>query len=151
MGRPPIGKKPLTRTEIQRRWRQKRRQQGRARPEPLVPSRPDRIEPSTPPASDQAPDPRLIEELTLQLEQARQELAVALAPRAAGPEDPGRCFYCLKRQDEVKVMLKAARRRFTVFICNECIDLLRQKSDEIMLGDRSFPGDEARPARRSAS
>jgi len=38
-----------------------------------------------------------------------------------------------------------------VFICNECIDLLRQKSDEIMLGDRSFPGDEARPARRSAS
>src|SRR6516165_1530743 len=82
MGRPPIGKKPLTRTEIQRRWRQKRRQQGRARPEPLVPSRPDRIEPSTPPASDQAPDPRLIEELTLQLEQARQELAVALAPRA---------------------------------------------------------------------
>jgi hypothetical protein len=34
-------------------------------------------------------------------------------------------------------MLKPARRQFTVFTCNECIDLLRQKSDEIILGDRS--------------
>jgi hypothetical protein len=120
MGRPPIGKKPLTRTEIQRRWLQKRGQQRRAGPEPLVPSRSDRVEPSTSPACDQAADRRRIEELTRQLDQARQELAVALDPRAVGPDDPGRCFYCLKRQGEVKVMLKAARRRFTVFTTNSC-------------------------------
>jgi hypothetical protein len=118
MGRPPIGKTPMTRTEIQQRWRQKRHQQGLqpSGPEPPVPS--SRIDPDIQPASDQAADQQRVEELTRQLDQARRELAVAhqsIAPRAAGPDDPGRCFYCLKRRDEVKVMLKAARPRFTVF------------------------------------
>jgi ClpX C4-type zinc finger len=134
MGRPPIGKKPMTRTEYQRRWRQKRHQQRLQRSGPKPPSKSDRIDPDIQLASDQA-DRQRIEGLTRQLDQARRELAAAhqgIGPRAAGPDDPGRCFYCLKRQDEVKVMLKAARPRFTVFTCNECVDEMRQESDEII-------------------
>jgi hypothetical protein len=89
------------------------------------------IDPDIQLASDQA-DRQRIEGLTRQLDQARRELAAAhqgIGPRAAGPDDPGRCFYCLKRQDEVKVMLKATRPRFTVFTCNECVDEMR---DEII-------------------
>ena len=74
----------------------------------------------------------LIEQLTRERDRARQELGLSVQPGAAGPDDPGRCFYCLKRRDEVKAMLKASRRRFTVFTCNECIDRLRQESDEIV-------------------
>jgi hypothetical protein len=125
MGRPPIGKKPMTRTEYQQRWRQKRDQQRLQRSVPKPPA-PSRIDPDIPPVSDQAADRPRIEELKRQLDQARRELVA----RAAGPDDPGRCFYCLKRRDEVKVMLKAARPRFTVFTCNECVDVMRQESDE---------------------
>ena len=137
MGRPPIGKKPMTRTEYQQRWREKRHQQRLQQigPEPQAPPRSDRIDPDIQPASDQAADRQRIEELTRQLIRARRELAAAhqaIDPRAAGPDDPGRCFYCLKRQDEVKVMLKAVRPRFTVFTCNECVDEMRQESDEII-------------------
>jgi hypothetical protein len=134
MGRPPIGKEPMTRTEYQQRWRQKRHQQRLQRSGPEPPSRSDRIDPDIELASDQA-DRQRIERLTRQLDQARRELAAAhkaIAPGAAGPDDPGRCFYCLKRQDEVEVMLKAARPRFTVFTCNECVDEMRQESDEII-------------------
>jgi hypothetical protein len=74
----------------------------------------------------------LIEQLTRERDRARQELGLSVQPGAAGPDDPGRCFYCLKRRDEVKAMLKASRRRFTVFTCDECIDRLRQESDEII-------------------
>jgi ClpX C4-type zinc finger len=129
MGRPPIGTTPMTRTEIQRRWRAKRVQQGLRRSGP-EPSASDRIDPDIQPVSGEAADQQRIEELTRQLDQARRELAAAhqsIDPRAAGPDDPGRCFYCLKRQDEVKVMLKAARPRFTVFTCNECVDEMRQE------------------------
>jgi hypothetical protein len=61
MGRPPIGKKPLTRTEIQRRWRQKRRQQGLRRSGPELPA-PSRSDTGIQPASDQAADRERIEE-----------------------------------------------------------------------------------------
>jgi len=136
MGRPPIGKKPMTRTEYQQRWRQKRHQQRLQLSGPLpAPSRSDRIDPDIQPAFDQAADRPQIEELKRQLDQARRELVAAhqsIDPRAAGPDDPGRCFYCLKRQDQVKVMLKAARPRFTVFTCNECVDEMRRESDEII-------------------
>ena len=104
----------------------------RSVPKPPVPSR---IDPDIPPVSDQAADRPRIEELKRQLDQARRELVAAhqsIDPRAAGPDDPGRCFYCLKRQDQVKVMLKAARPRFTVFTCNECVDEMRRESDEII-------------------
>jgi hypothetical protein len=129
MGRPPIGKKPMTRTEYQQRWRQKRHEQRLQRSLPKPPA-PDRIDSDIEPAPDQAADRPRIEELKRQLDQARRELVAAhqaIDPRAAGLDDPGRCFYCLKRQDEVKVMLKAARPRFTVFTCNECVDEMRQE------------------------
>jgi hypothetical protein len=80
----------------------------------------------------------LIEQVTRERDQARREiealkleLVIGIEPGAAGPDDPGRCFYCLKRRDEVKAMLKASRRRFTVFTCNECVDRLRRECDEI--------------------
>jgi ClpX C4-type zinc finger len=130
MGRPPIGKTPMTRTEYQRRWRAKRVQQGLRRSEP-EPSASDRIDPDIEPTSGEAADQQRIEELMRQLDQARRELAVAhqsIHPTVAGPDDPGRCFYCLKRKDEVKVMLKATRPRFTVYTCNECIDEIHRRS-----------------------
>jgi hypothetical protein len=127
MGRPPLAHK-MTRTEIQRRWRRRKLLGLVGRPPKRAPD--DEPAPSEPPA-----DLSLIEELTRELDQARRTLAAihqSVEPRAAGPDDPGRCFYCHKRQDEVKVMLKGVGRRFTVFTCNECVDRLRQQSDEII-------------------
>jgi hypothetical protein len=131
MGRPLLATK-MTRAEIQRRWRKRRRLGLVGRPPKTVP--PDERA-AVPPA-----DLALIEDLTHQLDQSRREtealrleLVAGIEPGAARPDDPGRCFYCLKRRDEVKAMLKASRRRFTVFTCNECIDRLRQESDEIIV------------------
>jgi hypothetical protein len=122
MGRPPIGKKPMTATEYQRRWRQKRRQQGLRQgtgPEPLAPSRSDRIKPGTQPASGQAADRQRIEELTRQLDQARQELELAqrgARPREAGHDYPSPCFIYHKRHSEAKGMVTASRRDFQLFL-----------------------------------
>jgi hypothetical protein len=103
MGRPPLATK-MTRTEIQRRWRKRRRLGLVGRPPKTVP--PDE-RPAVPPA-----DLAWIEQLTRERDQARREietlkleLVVGIEPGAAEPDDPGRCFYCLKRRDEVKAML----------------------------------------------
>jgi hypothetical protein len=73
MGRPPIGKKPMTPTEYQRRWRQRKRQ---AQAEPPLEAGPE----SPPPPAQVAADHRLIEalkarivELTTQFDKLSQE------------------------------------------------------------------------------
>jgi hypothetical protein len=113
MGRPPLANK-MTRAERQRRWR-KRKRLG------LVGK----------PPKDAAPEPPLdlglLAHLRKERDQARRDLELALRDARPGiprPDDPGRCFYCLKRQDEVKVMLKASRPRYTVFTCDACVDRL---------------------------
>ena len=50
------------------------------------------------------------------IDRLREKLELEL--RAAGPDDPGRCFICLRRRDEVEGMFKFPRRHFTVFICD---------------------------------
>jgi hypothetical protein len=141
MGRPPIGKKPMTATEYQRRWRQKRRQQGlvepggsaRAESPPLAATRV-----RTQPASEQAAE-RRIEELVRQRDQALAQLELAhrgIRPREAGHDYPNACFICHKRPPEAKGMVTASRRHFQLFLCGDCIYEMRQLSDKIIAGHR---------------
>jgi hypothetical protein len=127
MGRPPIGKRAMSATERQRRWR-KRRRLGRAGRPPD-----ERAAAPEPPL-----DLGLIEHLRKERDQARQDLELALhdvRPGTSGPDDPGRCFYCLRRQDEVKVMLKASRPRYTVFTCDACVDRLYAEKAARLVGE----------------
>jgi hypothetical protein len=105
MGRPPLGKRAMTKTERQQRWRQGKRAEQSPHP--------DRDESRPPPAANQ----KLIERLTRERDEARRELALRL--REVGE---GRCFLCLKRSDEVDVMTEAPRSYFNLLLCNECIE-----------------------------
>jgi hypothetical protein len=81
----------------------------------------------------QGTDLALIERLTQERDQARRELELALQsvqPRVVGPDNPSRCFVCLRRRPEVKVMLDLSRRRQEVFLCDECIDEMSRMSNE---------------------
>ena len=114
MGRPPLANK-MTRAERQRRWRKRKRLGLVGRPKRALD---ERAAVPEPPA-----DLALIERLTQERDQARRELELALQsvqPRVVGPDNPSRCFVCLRRRP--KVMLDLSRRRQEVFLCDECID-----------------------------
>jgi hypothetical protein len=114
MGRPPIGKRAMSATERQRRWRKRRRLGQVGRPPKTVTDGPEL------PADVAA----LIEQLMRERDQARRELEHALRdvrPKPVGPDNPSRCFVCLRPRSEVKVMLDLSRRRQEVFLCGECI------------------------------
>jgi hypothetical protein len=122
MGRPPIGKKSMTRAERQARWRKRKRLGLLGRPPKLSASA----------APEPPADLGLIEQLTRERDQARRELELALPgvqPRAVGPDNPSRCFVCLRPRSEVKVMLDLSRRRQEVFLCDGCIDQLSRMSN----------------------
>jgi hypothetical protein len=132
MGRPPIGKKAMTATEHQRRWRQKRRQRQQE-PPPLT-----RV---AQPASTEAAE--RIEGLTRQLDQARMRLELAdrgVAPGAAANDYPHPCFVCHQRLPEAKGMVTASRSRFTLFLCNRCIEEMHALSDKIIAADGGTQG-----------
>jgi hypothetical protein len=133
MGRPPIGNRAMTKTERQRRWRERKRDSQFKRPSPEQPRRslPD-DERAAVRDGYQARIAR-IEELARQLEHVRQELDLAQGAellRAAGHGNPGRCFLCLKPRDQVKAMFVASRRYSQLFLCNGCIDEMHQHSNE---------------------
>jgi hypothetical protein len=70
-----------------------------------------------------ATDRRLIEKLTRERDQARQELDDALQsvnPHPADPIETRRCFICKRRRDEVEIMLEASRPYFQLLICDKC-------------------------------
>ena len=132
MGRPPLGKRAMSATELQRRWRQRKRLGLVGRADDWPPpggyrdERPDVADDRT--AEYQA----RIEDLTLQLERARQqrdqaqhelELAAGGAKlRPVGLDHPGGCSVCLRRRDQVKAMFTNTRRYYPFCICNECAD-----------------------------
>jgi hypothetical protein len=125
MGRPPLANK-MTRAERQRRWRKRKRLGLVGRPPKRALD--ERAAVPEPPA-----DLALIERLTQERDQARRELELALPsvqPRVVGPDNPSRCFVCLRRRPEVKVMLDLSRRRQEVFLCDECIDEMSRMSNE---------------------
>jgi hypothetical protein len=110
-----FGKRAMSATERQRRWRKRRRLGQVGRPS-MRPS-PVELAPVSVPKQHQAP----IEKR--ERDQARQ-------PRAVGPDNPSRCFVCLRRRPEVKVMLDLSRRRQEVFLFDGCIDRLSRMSNE---------------------
>jgi hypothetical protein len=115
MGRPPIGKKAMTATEHQRRWRQKRRRQ--------TPSAPAWL----------SADLALIERLTHERDYAREGLELALRPRVAGPDDPDCCFLCQRRQDEVEVLFKLPRpEELRLCICDRCIKRMSVECHKVL-------------------
>jgi hypothetical protein len=134
MGRPPIGKKAMTATDRQRRWRQKRRRRQQE-PPPLarVAAEPaSRV--AAQPASREAAE--RIEDPERQLHQAHTELELArgVAPEAVGDDHPHPCFVCHKWPPEAKGMVTASRPRWTLFLCNGCIAEMHRFSDEIIAG-----------------
>jgi len=121
MGRRAIGDAPMTATEYQRRWRKRRRLGIVGRAESRRPVA------ETAPASDQT----LVDELRHDLDRARRELTLLTAPATAvEPGNPARCFICLRRRDEVPVMLTAERRRFQLFLCDGCIEEFHRLASE---------------------
>ena len=135
-GRPPIGKRRMTGTEYQRRWRQKRRRQQLTGPEPRPSTRTTLDEPDRQPASREAAE--RIADLTRQLGQALMQLEElaqrGVAPGAAGQDYPHPCFVCHQRLPEAKGMITAERPRFTLFLCNGCLHEMCQHSDRIIRG-----------------
>ena len=128
MGRPPIGRKAMTATEHQRRWRQRQRAQTAASPRSAEPD----IRPEPPefaPAPESSTAEKRIEELTRERDQARWERDLALRgsqPRVAGDNEGSWCFVCHKRREDVAIMLTAARNYFQLFLCDGCIDQMGQ-------------------------
>jgi hypothetical protein len=115
MGRPPIGKRTMTATERQRRWRKKRKRLAQSAEPDWQPKLPD----------EQA----AIEKLTRERNQARRQLELAqrsAQPKAVGPDDQSPCSLCRKGRAEVKVMLKVPLPDFLLFLCNDCIDQMRR-------------------------
>jgi hypothetical protein len=139
MGRPPIGKRRMTATERQRRWRAKRRLAQSAGPQS-----------KRPPGDERAAAPERyqtqIEELTRQRDEAREELkrvrqtAYQAVHKAVGPDDPNPCSRCRHGQGgAIKVILKVPlpESDFQLFLCNECIESLRRSAaaEWLMRGD----------------
>lgn len=121
MGRPPIGKRTMTATERQRRWRAKRKRVAQSAEPDLPPKRP---------LPDERPTIQtLIEKLTREREQARKELEIARRgahPKPLGHDDQNPCSRCRKGRADVKVMLKVPLPDSVVFLCNDCIDQMRR-------------------------
>lgn len=129
MGRPALGKRPMTATEHQRRWRKRKRLRLVGRVEPKEPKRPL--------PGPSVPEQELIEELGRELDRVRRELALRDAPpTVVGPDNPSRCSICRRRRDEVPVMLTAELRRFQLFLCNVCIEDLHRLSNKRLAGMR---------------
>ena len=123
MGRPPIGRKAMTATEHQRRWRQRQRAQTAASPRSAEPD----IRPEPPefaPAPESSTAEKLIEELTRERDQARR-FAVASPEWLATMKAP-RALSVTNGREDVAIMLTAARNYFQLFICDECIDQISQ-------------------------
>jgi hypothetical protein len=121
MGRPPIGKHAMSATERQRRWRKRRRLGLVGRP------------PKMATVPDEPADLGVIEHLRKERDQARRELEHALRdvrPKPVGPDNPSRCFVCLRPRSDVEVMLDLSRRRQEVFLCGECIAQMSRTSNE---------------------
>ena len=122
MGRPPLGKRAMTATEYQRRWRERKRLAARsAGPDsgPVLP-----VERAAPPDFQAK-----IDELARQRDQARQELELARGARFKviwHEDDSNPCSRCRKRLGEVKVLLKVQLSDSTLFLCNSCIDDMRR-------------------------
>jgi hypothetical protein len=114
MGRPPIGKRTMTATERQRRWRAKRRRLAHSAK--LQPKR-------------RLPDEQsLIEKLTRERDRARRQLELARPARleAVRPDDQNLCSRCRKGRSDVKVVLKVPMADSVLFFCNDCIDQMRR-------------------------
>ena len=134
MGRPPIGRKAMTATDRQRRWRQKRRRQRLTGPEPRPAEPASRV--AAEPASNEAAE--RIEDLERQLDHAHQQLELAhrgAAPEAAGHDYPHPCFICHRRRPEATGMVTAERRGFALYLCNRCIAEMRVFSDRIIANE----------------
>ena len=132
MGRPPIGKKAMTATDRQRRWRQKRRRQRFEPPLTRVAAEPASMVVAEPASREAA---ERIEDLERELHQAHTELELAhrgAAPEAAGHDRPNPCFICHKWPPEVTGMVTASRPRWTLFLCNGCIAKMHVLSDGII-------------------
>jgi hypothetical protein len=130
LGRPPIGKKRMTRTEYQRRWR-KRRRQGQVR---------SRSKPEPSPSADFAS----IERLTWERDRAVRERDHALrelgSPRTVVAGDTGRCYFCRRFGGDVAadggILFMYVRKHFTLFLCTGCIAELGQRANEQLARSR---------------
>jgi hypothetical protein len=123
MGRPPLGKRAMTATEAQRRWR-KRKRLGLVGTKSEIATAVAKADQPEPPKA--AHVPLLREPPTVQIEELMRQLEIAQGtaqPKLAVPDDPGRCFLCLEQRP---VMVKIARRYFTLILCDGCIGELHE-------------------------
>ena len=166
MGRPPLGKQPMTPIERQRRWRQ-RLQAQTSEPDGNVAAPPD-SQPAGEELSEQlAADQARIEKLTRERDEAVRQRDEAWAERnhlrrerdeaceerdyalkgvIPNPEVVGDhirqcwCFFCNKRggdNSQVEIMIEYSRTTLRrTFICNECVE----RCSEIIAAKRRSAG-----------
>jgi hypothetical protein len=142
LARQLIGDRPLTKSERQQRWREKRRQQAIALPRPEAPELAP--VPTTPELS-----PVALESIsappTVPTPTEPQEPTTA-GIRMVSPDDPGQCMLCLRRRHHVQILFKFWRRD-TLIVCNECVKEMDQLADEtIARSDPRFVVTPAPPA-----
>jgi hypothetical protein len=120
-------------TDYQRDYMRRRRAKLAQSAGTAQSKRPPEDEQAEPSERDQDDLIERLTQVTRERDQARQELELrAVQPRAAGHDDPGRCFVCHKRRDEVRVMLKFPRPYFLLFLCDECFVEGHQRCNEII-------------------
>jgi len=145
LARQLIGDRPLTKTERQQRWREKRRQQAIALPRPEAP------ELAPEPTPESLPKREVV---ALESISAPPTVPTATEPqeptktgiRMVSPDDPGQCMLCLRRRHHVQILFKFWRRD-TLIVCNECVKEMDQLADEtIARSDPRFVVTPAPPA-----